>query len=292
MKITSSIGRWAGLSFLVMLLGIVVVYRTNLVEAVKYIDRSYLGENLKDMLAVLVTDEDWTDLPASRVYDYNWLKQEENETPLKIAHALGSVSQPNTIAAYNRAARQGYKFFEVDLWFDEQLGVICHHGPELPDRQNFLGCTLAELLSSMTADQYLVLDIKTDFVLTSRAVMDVINLLKPKPKIIFQLYQPSHLAHFNQYYRAYPLVGPVVTVYTSHRSIPHIAKNVKDAGVEVLTVPFPRLFVAQNNHGELNIFTHPIRSCQDWGQAMDSGVKGVYIKSNLDCVKGKDNATF
>jgi hypothetical protein len=273
-------------AFVLLAAAILVIFmflqREQVFYALRYVDKNYLNETLKDFRAQLQSDEDWSSLPEAVAYDYRWLEAYDGDEFIRIAHALGGRGDANTFAAYEAATRKGYRLFEVDLWLDENKRIRCHHGPEKPNPLDAESCTLDRLLARLSPGEYLVLDIKTDFFETSRVIIDGLKNTPEIEKIIFQLYLPDHIAQFSLWMETYPLAGPIVTAYSSSRSLNHVYKAVEKSGIKAMSFPIERLPAIKADR-KIRLFAHPIANCDDIKKLSLEGVHGAYVKNDLDC---------
>jgi len=174
---------------------------------------------------------------------------------------------------------------------DSANKLRCHHGPEPPRSYVSGDCTLSSLVQILPNDSYVILDIKTDFIATATIVLDEISnshVRSYASKIVFQLYQPSHVRWFERAWRMYPGLiknQPIVTLYRTRSRAPFVAK-VLPRYVAALTFPIDRddLIGLESKIFGLNIkpyYVHPAKTCWEYYQSRLRGVHGVYGPSTL-----------
>jgi hypothetical protein len=250
------------------------------------VDESWLDERLMDGLALLTLHEDWERVqPLHRTQDYTWL--DRAPAFVRIAHALGESAgpAPNTVAALERSRADGFRLFEVDLSLVNGE-LRCQHDPDATGPVHSQDCRFESLLRALPReDAWLVLDIKTDFAETGGRVVEVLRHEGRASQVIFQLYQPGHLALFDQWQAKEDLPGPIVTAYLAHRSIHVVADAAVRAGVRALTLPTWRLPALRRHSAPpaLALFVHPVHDCSAWREAREAGVRGVYTLRGLHC---------
>jgi hypothetical protein len=255
-------------------------------RSIHLVDERWLDERLMDSLARVTLHEDWASLrPLRRQQDYSWL--DGASAFIRIAHALGESSSPaaNTLGALERSRADGFRLFEVDL---SLIGtrLRCQHDPDAAGPVRPEDCDFETLIEALPrTDAWLVLDIKTDFAETGRRIVEVLRRDGRAHQVIFQLYQPEHLALFDQWQSQVELPGPIVTAYSAHRSIHDIADASQRAGVRVLTLPTWRLPALRRHPAPagLALLVHPVHDCAAWRDAHDAGVRGVYTLRGLRC---------
>lgn len=204
-------------------------------------------EGGKNLFRVLCTRESWSLLLFNQhdisLNDY-WLRLPRQKSQF-VMHALGDPKAPNTLAAARSSVGKSASLFEVDIFLDSASQLRCHHGPEPPRLYEKGDCTLSGLAGILPKNSYIILDLKTDFVVTANAVLDQISNGPLRPhakKLIFQLYLPSHLRWFEWAFGEYPGLiknQPIVTLYRTHSRAPFIAR-VLPGYVAALTFPYKR----------------------------------------------------
>ena len=267
---------------LLAILLVLFVFRAETFQLLRYIDKHYFSETLKDIKAQIQTDEDWDVLGAYQIYNYAW--RDNVNTQIKIAHGLGgSGAQQNTVRAFLSSRAQGVSFYEVDIWLDQNQQLRCHHGPEPPDAFRVGDCTLEKLVEMLIADEYLVLDIKTSFRETFDVILKKVGNSTRLTQIIFQLYLPEHIQIFDNARAQHSLIGPIVSVYKSKRSLSHIYDAISAHGVKAFTFPYPRMVALNMGDESILHLTHPVQSCGDYKDALRHGIEGFYMQPQLTC---------
>ncbi len=227
--------------------------------------------------------EDWSSISLIKdQFDYSWLA--ENSTPTLIAHALGASDskRQNTLPEMRESLSKGLRLMEVDLWLDHDKIIRCHHGPDLPRPLQDSDCTFEKALKFASENQsWLILDIKTDFSITSREILQKISN-EDSSRIIFQLYKPNHIQLFKEWLKEKKLAGPIITVYMAKRSVSHIQRSLIGSGFKALTVPSYRLPAIDHNEGNgIKIFTHPTIGCKYFLEQIAYGATGFYVSSEV-----------
>ena len=249
-----------------------------------HVDEVLFHEAVKDAIGRWTSSEDWTHAASLRGrQNYEWLGTAPSATPLAIAHALGETTgEANTLPALHRSVAAGFKFFEVDLWLEGDV-IRCFHGPGALPPLRPGDCTFDSLLDALPADDWLVLDIKSDFVATGNRVMESLRRDGRAAHMIFQLYRPEDLSTFNGWQAELPLPGPIVTIYAAHRSADHIAAEAARAGLRAFTLPVSRLPSFDRRPASLALFVHPVEDCGLLDAARAQGARGVYMENDMGC---------
>jgi hypothetical protein len=210
-------------------------------------------------------------------------------TPWRIAHAFGASGRPqaNSLAALVASLVAGLTLFEVDLWLDPQGRIRCFHGDDqghAPPPFAAGDCTFDTLLPQLAAAPgWLVLDIKTDFEATGRRIVDALRGQAVARQVVFQLYQPAHLALFSAWAAEAPFAAPIVTVYAAHRGVQHIANALQTLNVHALTLPLDKRHLLDQRPSAVALLVHPVHNCEDLSAAMAWGAQGIYTLSDLQC---------
>jgi hypothetical protein len=254
-------------------------------SAIRWMDIHWWHEALKDAWGQVASDEDWTTLtPMPQQLDATWLNISRTGPVLPIAHALGAAGTDtaNTLGAFEAAAQQGFRIFEVDLQTDAEGRLRCHHGPEAPPPFDpASGCTFDRLLKlARSANVWLVLDIKDDFVETATRVTEVIRQDGGADRVVFQLYRPKDVIWFQQNATQLGLPSPIVTAYISRRSVNHIANQMNRIRVQAFTLPVAKLPALEQKPSNVQLLVHPVRDCDDWRRAQPYDVQGIYMLTN------------
>lgn len=259
---------------------------------VKQVDKRIFGYKITDWYASLNNMEDWSSAPKLPVnLDYRWARADK-PGPVQIAHALGAWNdkyKANTLYALHQSLAKGMNLMEVDLTLAGDGKLYCFHGPGEPpfaimharDR-----CDFNALVNEMRrSDFYLILDLKSNFEQSSRVVSEALKKTNFAPRVVFQIYAPSDLIIFNAIAKDQAFAGPILTLYRSHRTVFHMAPNIKRMGFHVLTVPVDRIseFFEMTRWRELRLLTHPISSCSELNYMLNLGVAGGYIDSDFAC---------
>lgn len=250
---------------------------------VESLDRRWLHESIKDLTGRVVWREDWSSVgPIEVSLDYGWLPP--GGRPVLIAHALGGAgsARSNSIDVARQSLDLGFRLLEVDVFLDEAGRLRCHHGPSNPPPLEATSCTLPRLLA-LTAPRgaYVILDIKTDFDVTSKAILS--GLDEPALRtLVFQLYRPEHIAMYRQWRQRHLLPGPIVTAYLAHRALDHVADAVDRAGLRAMTVPLAR-WPALRPH-RTRVLVHPVDDCDELAGIRSKNIDGAYLPNSLACL--------
>ncbi|WP_431265238.1 hypothetical protein ACQ859_07435 [Roseateles chitinivorans] len=246
-------------------------------------DAALLGERAMDTMARLRTDEDWSMAAALRPdQDYAWL-QAGGAPPVRIAHALGESGSAtaNTLAAARRAYAAGFRVLEVDL-VDEAGVLRCQHDPGPQGDLVQDGCTFETLMAELPPDAWVVLDIKTDFEVVGRRIVDRVTDTAYAKRVVFQLYRPGDFALFNRWQAQASLPGPILTAYLAHRRIDHVAAEAGRIGVRAFTLPMDRMPALTARPAGAAVLVHPVHNCAAWADARRFA-DGAYLLSSLHC---------
>lgn len=165
--------------------------------------------------------------------------------------------------------------------------VRCHHGPSDPEPLLKTTCTFDRLLrATQVRGEYLVLDIKTDFARTAKAIVSTMDEFPMERKrIIFQLYKPDDIRTFAQFEHLKDYAGPIVTAYASRSSLNDVARGAQKAGIRALAIPIERQSALDRKRTKnLRVYLHPIHNCPDMYQAEKKEYAGIYTLSMLQCI--------
>ncbi len=254
------------------------------------IDRNLIGEPLFNTWGALRWKEDWSRavaLPDGLRLD--WMTRQNESGFRRIAHALGAAGtlDANTIIAMQKAQADGIDLFEVDIWMDKDGQLRCFHGSEDgrdPPPLVAGECTLTAVLDFMVGRPgWIVLDIKTDFSSTGTAITNLLRTRGDASRVIFQLYRPEHLEDFSRWAAILPLQTPIVTVYTSHRGVQHIADQMARVGVRAMALPFAKTERLKRRPPITELLVHPLHDCGVIQAALAWGATGGYVLSGLNC---------
>ena len=268
---------------LAILTSVVVTVLLTASPALRWVDRNLFQEEIKDIWGRMHYDEDWRSaviLPVG--LNYSWLN--EANRPLLVAHALGESGQRggNSISALQRSLAKGLLLLEIDVWFDDQGILRCHHGPDIPGVFRLGDCTLLTALrAAVIGGGWLVLDIKTDFATTGEAILQSLGDDPAAERLIFQIYRPADVNTFSNWSLNKKLAGPIVTAYRSRRSLKHVAYHAARIGVHALTIPIERGSALGKVPPSLVVLVHTIHSCEAVRSAASLSSDGMYINSEL-----------
>lgn len=241
---------------------------------------------VKNILSYTIYYEDWDSIKDKKFnWDYSWLGNIKGQ--IIIAHALGFAGskKQNTLEAYVEAANAGFKYFEVDLWLDKEGVIQCHHGPDVPKSVHSPDCTFDVIQKKVCSeDNYLILDIKTDFKKTVTAIEPYLGEHQSKC-VIFQLYRPSEISLFDHLQRKYKLRGAIYTYYLTRRNIEFVSFIVYGAGIRAMTVPITAQLTDIFAKPGFSIFTHPVDSCNSLFVSRQNNTTGIY--TTVDFIKNK-----
>ncbi len=263
-------------------------------NGLRWLDSHVLHEGLKDTWYRLFSQESWSSLPVLQLpLDYTWLQAAG--TPRRIGHALGASesAQANTLGAADAALASGLRVLEVDLWLDDQGEIRCHHGPPAPPPMLAGDCTFATLLERMVrAQAFLVLDIKSDFATTGARIVQALPSDAAAQRVVFQLYEPTHVALFQQWRQSRPLAGPMVTAYRAKRAVNHALTGARAAGIRAYTLPVERLPALSEPPLGMAVFVHPVHDCATWQAVQAVGEVGMFALTGLNCGQTRAGASL
>lgn len=251
----------------------------------RWADVNLLHEQLKDCWGDWYWHEDWRSLtPIPKGLDAGWLSASQDGS-LRIAHALGESGEvgSDTLGAFQRSARHGFRVFEVDLYLDDEQRLRCYHGPEKPPPfDSAHDCTLDNLLPQVIAsDGWLVLDIKSDFISVAGRVAALVRGVGHGERVIFQLYRPADVRWFSQVAKSLNLARPIITAYAAKRSVNHVAAQVARLGAAAFTMPAYKLSALNVDPG-VPLLIHPVHDCGDWRPIDSHPVQGIYTLWRFD----------
>lgn len=289
--VLASVSRWrlVLLCLLLTVICLILFQRHELVRWIRFADDQWAGQRLRDVVGRLYWHEDWSEVPTARFYDYRWIP---DAGELWIAHALGASGMPeqNSLRAYRDAKIKGYRFFEVDIWLTRDGLLRCHHGPGEPLAVRSAAapsddeeCEFGQLLGHLTADDYLVLDLKTEFEATGGALLVAAAAKGATGRLIFQLYQPTDLRQFAHWQRQYHLVGPIVTMYRAHLPIWRALPPLQSNGYRAIAVPLDSVDHIPTSIGPIFLLSHPVHDCATLARLRSQAIHGFYSNSTLGC---------
>ncbi|WP_431288677.1 hypothetical protein [Roseateles chitinivorans] len=247
------------------------------------VDSEWLGERVMDTLARVRSREDWAAVvPLLPDQNYAWLRT--GAGPVRIAHALGEAGQPtaNTLGAMRRSYVAGFRLFEVDLVLEDGE-LRCQHDPGPQTSMVRDGCSFDTLLAALPSDAFLVLDIKTDFRMAGRRIVDRLKGTPEVQRVVFQLYHPEDFASFSAWQKEVPLPGPILTAYLSHRRVDYLAQQILRLGGAVLTLPLERAPALSVRLDGLSVLLHPVHDASACARALASDAQGVYLLNSVRC---------
>ena len=259
-----------------------------------FLDNRLLNENIRQIYGRHIANENWLTVPPlPNNMNYGWMG--DGRKTIRIAHALGFSGTPlaNRIEALAPTRKQHLDILEVDLWLANDRSVRCHHGPGDPEPLLTTTCTFDRLLrATQVRGEYLVLDIKTDFAQTAKAIVSTMDEFPMERKrIIFQLYKPDDIRTFSQFEHLMDYAGPIVTAYASRSSLNDVARGAQKAGIRALTIPIERQAALDRKRTtNLRVYVHPIHSCRDMYHAERNEYDGIYTLSMLKCKFTKPQA--
>jgi hypothetical protein len=271
---------------LVVFLALVVLLAWPARAVLIRVDRQYFDESVRGIYGRYLAGEDWSDVPSlPSGLSYDWLESESQL--LRIGHALGGVGSElaNDLSALPLTSLEGLKVLEVDISMHNDGSLRCFHGPGDSGPLLPQTCTFARLVRA-TADsgEYLVLDIKTDFAITSeRIAAELRETPSERRRIVFQLYRPADFATFHSLDGVRDLAGPIVTAYVARSSLARVIAGASGAGVKVVAVPLQRLAALGELPAGMRVLVHPVHDCDAYAVALRAHANGVYVPSGLQC---------
>jgi len=268
----------------VTIVGILVVFLAK--PLIIFLDSRFFCERVRGLYGKYLAKENWESVP--RIPDgmnYMWL--DSREGMLRIGHALGSsgTEMANQLWALPAARLANLTLLEVDLWLDVQGNVRCFHGPGYPGTMKPESCTFDRLLRATQASgEYIVLDIKTDFIETSAAVARVLDQQpEARRRTVYQLYRPDdvkvfiNLPHVNEY------AGPIMTAYVSRSSLSDLIEGARHIGIKAVTFPFARRHALPQKFPDMVFLVHPVHDCETLAASQSADYDGIYTLSSLTC---------
>lgn len=256
------------------------------ISAIRVIDMSWCHEAIKDMVGQYWWHEDWDNVPSLQVdANFSWMNAPFPK-PLLIAHALGAAGRinANTLGAAKSTLQAGWTHLEVDIWLDDTAQLRCHHGPHSPLILQESDCTFEKLLAlTNNTNQWLILDIKTNFEQTGRRILDAAISQKREGILIFQLYRPADVISFGKWQKETQLPAPILTAYASRRSLNELQKQAERLHIKALAFPLDRAIALSKKNPSIALLLHPVHDCSAFDRALIAGASGVYARSDLAC---------
>lgn len=229
-------------------------------------------------------------MPAASAGAYKWLDQAGPF--LAIAHGLGPqlYGGQNGALTLERAAQQGFRFFEVDVVLTSDGHLVCVHGGEnervldaMTSQSYVRGATDAGLaplefgdLVSWATDHpgtYFVLDVKNRFYDSYRLIIDQLRKREVRQHFIPQAYSFEELAFLR---RDQVLAGEIFTAYRSHLSTKAMFEWADRYHLPVITIPMERLQKHPPFPRDIAILVHPVDDPFEAALLRKEGVRGIY----------------
>lgn len=247
-----------------------------------FISLNFFRQEIRDFSSYTIYNENWEILEGVKFsYNYSWI--ENKNRPIYIAHALGYSGEKfeNSIFGYKLSKISGFDFFEVDLWLDSNNNLRCHHGPEQPPPISSGQCTFGNLLKLACLDKsFLILDIKTDFLLTTKEIEKFLH--KDCSRfVIFQLYKSNDFFIFDEISKKFELPGPIYTYYMTRRNIDKVINVLSKTGVRAVAFPTSIEFNKSSYYKNISFFVHPVYNCTDFMKVDDYGFVGLFTKNKF-----------
>ena len=148
-------------------------------------------------------------------------------------------------------------------------------------------CPLENILDILKIkNNFIVIDIKDDFALFSKKILEFANKNKVLDKIIFQIYKPENLELYFQYLKQYfNLPGPIITTYKSRRSIRYLSTIAEINKIKILTVNNKKI-INIDKKSSIEFFVFPVNSCKLYHKLKNKNyITGMYVSPKMKCLQ-------
>lgn len=223
---------------------------------------------------------------SSYKFKYNWIK---SYNFFFIAHRGGNIllTGENTKETFKKNLNK-FNFFEVDLVLTEENKILLYHKHTLDREKNNKNISLNieksilsrgwsptyldEILPLMSKNQYLILDIKSNFKNTIKEIekqfFDYTNQMIPQ------------LVHFKNLkeYNVEKFASPIFTSYASKIETSKIFEKAKEYNIKAITLTKVRVENLKKLPDDFLIFTHSVDSLFDAYKYKSMGIDGFYTK--------------
>ena len=230
---------------------------------------------------------------SSRSNNDSWITGKEF---IFIGHRGGNVALTgeNTIATLEKNKRW-FDFFEVDLFLtsDGDLLLYHHHSLDrgffrqlknenavsteelrtLIRKRGWVPATLDEAVKRLDDNQFLVLDVKTDFKQTMAVISRKFSE-NEKLRLIPQIYDFGQIESYN----VGDFGSPIFTSYRSSLSSDEIFGLARTLNVKAITLTKYRVEKVLNIPDDLMVFTHAVDSFYEAYKFKAKGIDGFYTK--------------
>lgn len=192
-----------------------------------------------------------------------------------IAHALGGEDDAqNTKSAYANAEAAGFKFFEVDIVYQDGL-LRCAH--DIRNIGQSGQCDFDWLIQTAETDQvWFILDVKSDFKDSYSQINTELNNRPIGKHFIPQIYT------FNQasYLDLSTLAGPLFTGYRRNQGAGFLHRMAAELNLPIITLP-PNSVMTINADNPVKVLTHGVAAPGQIKKLSAQGVSGFYIKTRV-----------
>lgn len=230
----------------------------------------FLGvlDEARDIRASILGLDDWSSFHKTvqgAAWSNDWLQPTISDKG--VGHALGArfLKDENSLTAYNKAVRVGYRLLEVDVWLARSGVLYCSHDEPAPNVPLESLTTLEQVFNQVEADNvFLIIDFKQDAAYLIPAIATLAKKLSVTDRVIFQIYHANDLLLVTSETSVEHRFGrPIITTYKSPHSSDHLARQVQRLGLAGLIVQRERVPQITKHISHTRIFSHPISNCED-----------------------------
>ena len=283
---------------------ILVLLFINLRDEIKKIDEKYLSyflheiyysiigrnineDNLRNNYeSYAIQKNDNLNKISTYNFKYNWIK---SNNFFFIAHRGGNIllTGENTKETFKKNLNK-FNFFEVDLVLTEDNKIILYHQHTLDAENNNKNISLNieksilsrgwnptyldEILPLISKNQYLILDIKSNFQNTIKEIEKQFSHYTNQ-----MIPQLSHFKNLNEY-NVENFASPIFTSYASKIKTSKIFENAKKFNIKAITLTKVRVEKLKKFPEDFMIFTHSVDSLFEAYKYKSMGIDGFYTK--------------
>lgn len=234
----------------------------------KKIDNYFLNETLKDFSGKFYFKEIWRKYNDNDL-NYKWIR--------KFNYVVHGINEIKKIDSCKLDNTKEFSLYEINFFnLNNKISL-----------SSTKYCSIDNILDLLKKKKnYIIVDIKDEFNLFSKEILEFAEKNNIIDKIIFQIYKPENLELYFQYLKKYyNLPGPIITTYKSRRSIGYLSKTAKENKIKVLTVNNKKL-VNIDSKFDIDFFIFPVNSCNLYNNLKNKNyITGMYINPKMKCLK-------
>ena len=239
-------------------------------KAIVKIDRTLFDNNLRYIYGY-ISGETWDEIEAID----NRLQFDSDF--ILVGHGGGFRGEEleNTYKAADISRGVGLKVFEIDLVLNNNVLFCEHDAPTSLTKP----CDLRKYLRGGVDNQWLILDIKTDFGDTIEYLSGKEQLKSILPNLIVQIYLPHQFEIFEKVSNLFG--GYLVSVYKSKRPLAHVCMNLEKVGIRNIVINTEQIIEANKVCANSVFFIHPLKSCSKLKMYKNErNIKGAFVSGN------------